>query len=52
MWGERPGEASPIVDRPFQLDREVKARRGNEDNRAALLATDASLKKIDQTEQL
>lgn len=35
-WGGRPGEGSPIVNWPFQMNREVKERRREEDKRVPL----------------
>lgn len=37
-WGDRPGEGSPIVNWPFQLNREVKEEEEEEeeDNRVPL----------------
>lgn len=49
------GEGSPIVNWPFQPNREVKGRRREEDNRVPLPLQnkrDAPPKKIDQPEHI
>lgn len=54
-WGDRPGEGSPIVNWPFQLNREVRGRRREEDNRVPLPLQnkrDAPPEKIDQPEHI
>lgn len=53
--GGRPGEGDPIVNWPFQLDREVKGRRRGGNNRVPLplqKKKDALPRKIDQPEHI